>query len=94
LAQEFKVDLVLLDIGLPKLNGIDVARKIREFAPQSRILFVSQESSADVVREALETGASGYVAKTDAGSELVTAISAVLRGEKFVSSKLAGHDLM
>jgi DNA-binding NarL/FixJ family response regulator len=94
LAQEFKVDLVLLDIGLPKLNGIDVARKIRECAPQSRILFVSQESSADVVREALETGASGYVAKTDAGSELVTAISAVLRGEKFVSSKLAGHDLM
>ena len=94
LAQEFKVDLVLLDIGLPKLNGIDVARKIREFAPLSRILFVSQESSADVVREALETGASGYVAKTDAGSELVTAISAVLRGEKFVSSKLAGHDLM
>ena len=88
------MDLVLLDIGLPKLNGIDVARKIREFAPQSRILFVSQESSADVVREALSTGASGYVAKTDAGSELVGAISAVLGGERFVSSKLAGHDLM
>jgi DNA-binding NarL/FixJ family response regulator len=92
LAQEFELDLVLLDIGLPNLNGIDVARKIRELAPQRRILLISQESSADVVREALSTGASGYVAKTDAGSELVTAINAVLRGEKFVSSGVAGHD--
>jgi DNA-binding NarL/FixJ family response regulator len=92
MAQEFELDLVLLDIGLPKLNGIDVARKIRELAPRRRVLFVSQESAADVVGEALSTGASGYVAKTDAGSELVTAINAVLRGEKFVSSGLAGHD--
>lgn len=92
MAQEFKLDLVLLDIGLPKLNGIDVARKIWELAPQTRILFVSQEASADVVREALSTGAFGYVAKTEAGRELVTAINAVLRGEKFVSSGLAGHN--
>lgn len=94
LAQEFELDLILLDIGLPKLNGIDVARKIRQLAPQRKVLFVSQESSADVVAEALSTGASGYVRKTDAGSELVTAINAVLRGKKFVSSGAAGHDLL
>jgi len=86
------MDLVLLDIGLPRLNGIDVARQIRQLAPQTKILFVSQESSTDVVGEALATGARGYVVKTDAGSELVTAINAVLRGERFVSRGVAGLD--
>lgn len=92
LSQEFSLDLVLLDIGLPKLNGIEVARRIREFAPRTRVLFVSQESSADVVREALATGACGYVVKTAAGSELVIAINAVLRGERSVSSGVVGYD--
>jgi len=92
LSQEFNLDLVLLDLGLPKLNGIDVARRIRELAPQTKILFVSQESSADVVGEALATGARGYVVKTDTGSELVTAINAVLRGARFVSSGVVGLD--
>jgi len=92
LVEEFKMDLVLLDIGLPRLNGIDVARQIRQLAPQTKILFVSQESSTDVVGEALATGARGYVVKTDAGSELVTAINAVLRGERFVSRGVAGLD--
>jgi DNA-binding NarL/FixJ family response regulator len=52
-------DLILLDIGLPSLNGIEAARRIRKLSPQSKILFVSQESSADVVKEALATGALG-----------------------------------
>jgi len=92
LSQEFELDLVLLDIGLPKLNGIEVARRIQELAPRTKILFVSQESSADVVRGALAAGACGYVVKTDAGSELVIAINAVLRGERFVSSAVVGYD--
>ena len=61
---------------------------------ESRILFVSQESSADVVREALGTGARGYVVKTDAGSELLEAVNAVLRGEQFVGRRFSGHDFV
>ena len=91
LAQALQPDLILLDIGLPKLNGIEAARRIRELAPQSKILFVSQESSVEVVQAAFSLGASGYVVKMDAGSELLTAVDAVLRGERFVGSRFAGH---
>ena len=91
-AEELRPDLIVLDIGLPSLNGIEAARQIRKLSPKSKILFVSQESSADVVREALGTGASGYVVKTDAGRELLEAVSAVLRGEQFVGRRFAGHD--
>ena len=92
LSQVLQPDLILLDIGLPKLNGIEAARRIRELAPQSKILFVSQESSVDVVQTALTLGASGYVVKMDAGKELLTAVRAVLRGERFVGSRFAGHN--
>ena len=88
-AEELRPDLILLDIGLPTLNGIEAARRIRKLSPESKILFLSQESSADVVQEAFRLGALGYVAKTDAGSELLTAVNAVLRGETFASSSLA-----
>jgi len=88
-AEELQPDLIVLDIGLPLLNGIEVARRVRKVSPKSKILFVSQESSADVVQEALRTGARGYVLKTDAGSELLIAINVVLRGEQFVSRRLA-----
>lgn len=87
-AQELRPDLILLDIGLPKLNGIEAARVIRTLSPKSIILFVSQELAIDVVKEGLSTGASGYVVKADAGRELLTATDAVLRGEMFVSSRL------
>ena len=91
LAQALQPDLILLDIGLPKLNGIEAARRIRELAPQSKILFVSQESSVDVVQAVFSVGASGYVVKMDAGRELPTAVKAVLRGERFVGSRFAAH---
>ena len=84
-------DLILLDIGLPSLNGIEAARRIRRLSPESKILFVSQESSADVVREALGTGASGYIVKTDAGRELLEGVNAVLRGELFIGERFSGH---
>jgi DNA-binding NarL/FixJ family response regulator len=90
-AKELSPDLILLDIGLPNLNGIEAARQIREIAPKSRILFVSQESSADVVHEALALGAYGYVLKLNAASELSAAVEAVLKGTRFVSSGLDGH---
>ena len=91
-AEELQPDLILLDIGLPKLNGIEVARRIRKVSPGSKILFVSQESSADAVQEALGTGAQGYVVKIDAGTELLEGVKAVLLGERFVGRRFSGHD--
>jgi DNA-binding NarL/FixJ family response regulator len=91
-ADELQPDLILLDIGLPSLNGIEVARQVRKLSPKSKVLFVSQEFSADVVWEALGTGAHGFVVKIDAGSELLKGVSAVLRGDQFVSRSFAGHD--
>ena len=85
-AEELKPDLILLDIGLPSLSGIEAARQIRELSPESKIIFVSQELSADVVQEALSTGANGYVFKTQAGNDLLAAVEAVILGKQFVSS--------
>ncbi len=90
--EKLQPDLILLDIGLPSLNGIEAARQIRKLSPNSKILFVSQESSADTVREALGTGAAGYVVKTDVVMELLTAVNAVLRGERFVGRRFAASD--
>jgi DNA-binding NarL/FixJ family response regulator len=84
-AEELQPDLILLDIGLPTLNGMEAARRIRKLAPDSKIIIVSQESSADVVQEALSLGASGYVVKTRAATELLAAVEAVLMGKHFVS---------
>jgi DNA-binding NarL/FixJ family response regulator len=92
-AQELQPDLILLDIGLPRLNGIEAARQIRDLAPKSKIIFVTQESSADMAREALSLGVRGYVVKTNAGSELSTAVVAVLLGETFVSGIMCNRQL-
>lgn len=81
-AQELQPDLILLDIGLPTWNGIETARRIRNLSPTSKILFVSQESSPEVIEEALLVG-EGYVTKTDAGRDLLNAVRTVLSGRKF-----------
>ena len=80
--------MVLLDIGLPSLNGIEAARWIRQLSPNSKIIFLSQDNSLDLVPEALSTGAMGYVHKAHANSDVLPAIDTVLRGEQFVSSTL------
>jgi DNA-binding NarL/FixJ family response regulator len=90
IAQELQPELILLDIGLPKLNGIEVARQVSSRCPRSKILFVSQENSGEIVQGALATGATGYLLKIDAKRELLTAINAILRGDQFVSSSLSG----
>jgi CheY-like chemotaxis protein len=92
-ARELWPDLILLDIGLPTLNGIEAARRIRELSPTSKILFVSENRSWDRAKVALDSGASGYVVKSDAGSDLLPAIESVLQDKQFVSAGLAGHDL-
>jgi len=88
-AAELQPDLILLDIGLPGLNGIEVARQIRKLSPESKIVFVSQESSADVIEEALNSGGLGYVVKAHAATELLAAVKAVCQGRTFVSNELA-----
>jgi DNA-binding NarL/FixJ family response regulator len=87
-AEELKPDLILLDIGLPSLNGIAAARQICKLVPDSKIIFVSQESSPDVVHEALSFGVLGYVLKVRARTDLLAAVEAVLEGRQFVSSGL------
>jgi DNA-binding NarL/FixJ family response regulator len=87
-AEELRPDLILLDIGLPKTNGIEAARQIRVMTPGSRIIFVSQEYSTDVVAEALSFGAQGYVLKTRIGSDLLAAVEEVLEGGQFISCGL------
>lgn len=88
-AEELRPDLILLDIGLPGLDGIEAARRILQVCPESKILFASQESSEEVVSEALSTGALGYLLKADAGSELLAAMNWVLLGRKFMSRTIA-----
>ena len=91
-AGDLKPDLIVLDIGLPKLNGIEAARQIRQLSPNSKIIFLSQNSDLDVVRAALDTGALGYVHKADARRELPPAVDAALRGKQFVSSRSKGNE--
>jgi DNA-binding NarL/FixJ family response regulator len=86
LVEQMLPTIVLLDIGLPRLNGIEAGVRIRRVAPDAKILFVSQEFDPDIVRAALQLGAFGYVLKSDAARELVEAIHSIVRGKKFISS--------
>jgi DNA-binding NarL/FixJ family response regulator len=90
-AQELNPDLILMDVGLPTLNGLQAARRILAENPGSRILFVSQNLSWDVAEAAIATGARGYVVKSDAGRELLPAMDAVVGGRRFMSARLAGR---
>ena len=92
-AQQLQPDLILMDIGLPTLNGLEAAREIRALSPTSKILFVSQTTSSDIAEEAFRAGAAGFVAKTDVARELVQAVRAVLEGKRFVSGSLRGSVL-
>ena len=91
-AEQLQPDLILLDIGLPRLNGIEAARRISRLAPVAKILFVSQETDADVIAEALSNGGKGYVWKQNANLELLSAIQAVLQGNAYVSGELRSND--
>ena len=93
-AEELKPDLILLDIGLPNLNGLEAANLIRQVAPDAGIIFLTENRSKDVVRAALSNGARGYVLKTDAGRQLLAAIAVVLCGDDFVSSGIKAAALV
>ena len=91
-AEKLKPDLILLDVGLPTLNGIEASHRISRVVPDSKILFVSQNNDVDVLRAVLGNSARGYVLKADANRELLPAVEAVLRGERFVSTGVNDDD--
>jgi DNA-binding NarL/FixJ family response regulator len=92
-ATSLQPDLIMLDIGLPSLNGIEVARQLRDLAPDSKIIFLSQETSAVLVKEAIALGAWGYVYKSHAEADLLPAIDAALSGRRYVSGDSEPADL-
>jgi DNA-binding NarL/FixJ family response regulator len=85
-AAELRPDLILLDIGLPTMDGIEAARQIRKLSPESKIVFLSQESSADIMEEALNTGASGYVVKAKGAAQLLATLDAVILQRRFFTT--------
>ena len=89
-AVEIQPDLILLDIGLPKLNGIEVARRVHNLVPAAKILFLSVESDADLIIEALNVGA-GYIHKPRALRDLLPAIEAVLQTEQSLDRPMSYH---
>lgn len=84
-------DLIILDIGLPGLNGIEAARRIRTIAADAKIVFLSQESSSDIVHEAFRIGARGYILKASVARDLTKALRSVMDGNTFLSEELDGR---
>lgn len=86
-AEKLQPDLILIDLSLPKLNGMEAGRRIRKLCPNSKIVFLSADCSPEVVQEALRVGAMGYLLKSDA-VDLPVAVQAILAGGQFVSPRL------
>ena len=89
LAQEHKPDIVVMDITMPELNGLEAARQILKTVPGVKVLILSVHESKELVREILDAGAHGYVLKSDAGHELTAALRALRQGETFFTSRIA-----
>jgi DNA-binding NarL/FixJ family response regulator len=89
-AEELLPDLIVLDISLPGLNGIEAARRIRESSPEIKVLLISENSQPEIAESAFRLGALGYVLKSRAEAELLPAVDAVLQGQRFVSAHLSG----
>lgn len=83
-AHELKPDIILLDIGLPKLNGLEAAKQIAQSGSHSKIVFLTAQSDSDLAKQVLNNGAAGYILKVNAKAELLVAITAVVQGRRFV----------
>jgi len=84
-AAELKPDVILLDISMPLLNGVDAARRLRDTAPGAKVVFVTMHTDATYVTRAVRAGASGYVLKRCAAMELLKAVHEVLKGRTYVT---------
>jgi DNA-binding NarL/FixJ family response regulator len=89
MAATLKPDLIVLDLTMPELNGLEAARRIIALEPAARVLILTAHESEQLVREVLSAGAKGYVLKSDAGRILVAALQALLGGGSFFTSKVA-----
>ena len=87
-AAEFKPDITVVDIGMPNLNGLNATRQILQQNPQAKVLILTMHESEQVLREVLDVGARGYLLKSDAGRDLVTAIETLQRNKTFFSSQV------
>jgi DNA-binding NarL/FixJ family response regulator len=90
-ADQLQPDLVLLDIGLQGMTGLEAARQIRKISPQTKIIYLSQHDSLHMANEALKVGGHGYVSKMDANSELLEAVRSVRAGNRFVSQRIVAQ---
>lgn len=88
-AATLKPNVVILDLGMPRLNGLDAARELRKTAPAIKIIFLTMNSDSDIASEAIRIGASGYLLKTSQPSELLQAIRDVVRGMSYVTPEIS-----
>jgi DNA-binding NarL/FixJ family response regulator len=88
-AMELQPEVILMDLGLPGMNGLEATRQIRQRCPACRVLFLTGDHSPQLIAAAFQAGGLGYVWKTDSHLDLLAGIRAVLRGESFVSRSLA-----
>jgi DNA-binding NarL/FixJ family response regulator len=97
LARKLKPNIILMDIAMPEMNGIEATRQIRSVLPEVRVIMLSVHTSRQYVFESLRAGAAGYVCKSAAVKELLSAIDKVLAGETYISAELEGlirHDYL
>ncbi len=88
-AQELKPEVIVLDIAMPQLNGLDAARRLKQMMPEVKLIFLTVNEDPDIASEAIRAGASGYVLKNSAASELFQAIEAALEGRMYVTPLIA-----
>jgi DNA-binding NarL/FixJ family response regulator len=89
MTKELNPDVVILDIGMPSLNGLEATRQILKIRPQTKVLILTMHESDSVIREVLDAGARGYILKTDAGRDLVSAVESLRRNKTFFTSRVA-----
>src|SRR5882762_1560262 len=88
-AQALKPDVVVIDVGMPLLNGLDAGRELKKRLPNVKLIFLTMNEDPDLAVEAMKSGASGYLLKTSAGSELFSAIREVLKGKSYLTPQIA-----
>ncbi len=84
-------ELIILDITMPVMNGIDAAREIRKHLPQAKLLFVTIHATSTYLNAALEAGADGYAVKSSGRSEILAAVESVLAGNRYIAPGIGGH---